>query len=260
MDISILKTTAIFITFMVSTIMPIAIMLYYRKKSKMDFFSIISAVVLYIVFGIALKTLISIPLDSFLAQGIVKSILIACVSSAILEETGRFIGFKIIKSYEKDRGINTGILYGISQGATQDILSIGLNYFIMFILAIISYFKSDISGGLAPYLLKRVNILNELSGKEAIMVGLLSVYILFVNICLSVIMRNSVMNKRQLYLYPICVLIHIVLSLPILFYSVGMISSMIIVAIIMCVLLALLIYYSYTVFETGQNRRIFGKY
>ena len=265
MDISVTEIITVIITFCVSFILPTSLILFYRKKTKTDIFPAITSVVLYIIFGVIIRYFLDILLGKFVSNQLILSILSFGVVSAILQETSRFFGFKILRAYDKIDGVGSGIMYGMGQGMISTMTAVGLPYLGRVIVLIAGAFGDDVDNispkFLRGYLADQNTKMLATLPYETVLTSAICISILIIEICLSVVMWDAATTKGRGYLYPVSILIHVVIAIPVVLFSKGLITAnLFLPTIILFICALLLIFFSYSVFESTKNRRIFGRY
>jgi uncharacterized membrane protein YhfC len=178
--------------------------------------------------------------------------------AGIFEETARFISFKILK--KKFTGISTGLSYGIGHGGIESVLLAGFSMMAGLVLSILINTGNIeiITGKLQGEALDQLNIqLSTISTTPSYMFllsGVERIFAISIQISLSVIVFYSVFCKNKLWLFPSAIILHAVIDFSPAAFQVGIIKSILLVYILLCVSSAIM-----TILTIYLNKKICNK-
>ena len=216
---------------------PIVLLLVWRKKKHAPFKPAIVGAITFAVFAIGLEsipTYLLLMTNTKLAYTINNSVwlqyIIGGLLAGIFEETGRFIAYKyILKSHT---GKETAISYGIGHGGFESIY-IGLlmaSYVIMGIIVNSGNIAMITNGLDDAQLMIALEQLKAYSSQSfgASMLGVIErISTIAFHIAMSIIVFRSAQSRKYIILFPLAIFLHALLDFSIVFYAIGFVSAIV---------------------------------
>jgi uncharacterized membrane protein YhfC len=217
--VSALSILLMAVTLGISFLFPIGLMIYYRKKEKIDIIAVLIGALIFFVSQLVLRIpMLNIMSSMGWLKGISNNLWLSGIflglTAGLFEEIGRFIGFKFL--LKKRLEWKNGVAYGIGHGGIESILLVGMTYVNNLIYSFL------INGGVFD------KIASQLPGDTAQMIfdGLVKsrstdfllggnerFFTIFVHIALSLVVLYAVMNRKYIFL-ALSVLLHTLLNAP----------------------------------------------
>lgn len=253
------------ITAAVSILLPIVLLIVWKRKTKVKIAPFFVGAFTFILFALVLESICHqffLIRDSELSRYINGHtwayVLYAALAAGIFEETGRFIAFKFFM--DKNNKKEDAVTYGIGHGGIESILLVGFTMLSSIIL--ISSLNS--MGGVDSYV-----AMVPAESQELVRASLMSYYttppymyligsiervaaIIF-HISLSVIMFIAVKRPKKLYFYPVAIALHAFLDIFAVLYQKGVITSMALLEIIVMVISLATAYFAYRLYLNDSN-------
>lgn len=241
----------IFTIGLITTLLCIAIVVIWKIFSKFSLIPVIVGVGAWAVFCLTFEvlpdyTFLSVNSDivNFRMGSMWADALLVLPIIGIVEETARFVSFKtVLKKYDD---IKTAIGFGIGFGCAEALYLVGFNYMLM---ALAVY--TDYEGILSGY----KNFAYTFAGNLELEVFARMVAIVF-HIALSILVFYAARNKKFIWVYPVCIVLHAIADFPYILYCWGVIDLLVNR---ICFAVASIILLIIALFVCKQYRRNFEK-
>ena len=208
--------------------MPIGLLIYWKKRSNLSMFPFTIGGVCYLLFAMGLEQLVHVifigmipPISDAILSNSWLYVLYGCIAAGLVEETGRYFGFRILLQNYPER--ETSVAYGIGHGGLETILTLGLTYGIL-LLTIRGAAFGDAEGNAAL-----IDYINSLTVSEACLTTLERVAAMMMHIGLSIFVFTAVHQKKQAYLFPLAIVLHALAAAPLGLYQLELMSNLVLV-------------------------------
>jgi uncharacterized membrane protein YhfC len=259
-NVSVVSIICMFISFILAVLLPLAIIIYFKVKNRLNLKAVLFGALLFVVFALILESIMhslvlgSNPQQSFIFKSPVLYMLYGGFAAGIFEESARLIGFKFLLKVRKDESINTGLSYGFGHGGIEAIILGGL--------AVINNIVNSflINSGMMDGILKGLPVDRLNAAHQAIntlvtqpsyiflVSGFERVVALVIQVSLSLIVLKAVVDKK--WIYFICaIVIHAMIDFPAVLYQTGILKSVYLVelfAVISAAICAAIVYKLYS--------------
>lgn len=201
-----------------SVLIPIALLIYFKKKSKASIAPFFVGCGVFLVFALVLESLVhQLVFSTKTGDTIMDTTwlyaLYGGLMAGLFEETGRFAAFKtVLKKYQGNDA--NALMYGAGHGGLESIVVLGISMVGNIVLAILINIGSldamqDILAGEAGEAFEE--LISNLTGAASYMylAGLVErIFAIVLQISLSVIVWFAAKNRKKLFLFPMAILIH----------------------------------------------------
>ena len=213
--------------------LPIALFIYFKItqgiKAAPMFLGIIGFVLFVMVLERMLHGVVLKPDENGLIPLMEEEpwnfVLYGIFAAGIFEETARFISFLILKSSQ--RGVKTGLAYGIGHGGAESVVLVGLTMANNLILAVVINYGNIAVLGDSPQILEAMSALKSANPYVFMFGGIERIITLACQISLSVIVWYSLTGrKRRLWLFPAAILLHALVDIPAAMMQAGLLTNM----------------------------------
>ena len=236
----------------VSILLPIVLIIIWRKKTHAPLLPFFTGVAIFIIFALVLESLchqvvLKLPIMS---TSVVAYILYGGLAAGVFEETGRFVAFKWL--LRKHNGRESAVAYGIGHGGIEAVLLVGLTMINNLIMAftlmnhgiegIATLVGTEVANSIAASFASVPSVYFLAAGVERIAA-------ISLHISLSVLVFFAVQRGRKA-LFPLAILLHAAVDWFAMLYQVGIIRNIwlleagVVVACLVIALLAIRIYRS----------------
>ncbi len=201
---------------------PIALIVVFRKKFKIQAAPFVVGVASFIVFALILEAFVhqlALAPDAYgynaITQSPVLFMLYGGFMAGIFEETGRFVSFKLLK--KRFSGVKTGLAYGIGHGGIESVLLVGVSL-ISSVIAFISINAAGAeqliasAGASGAQLEAQIAAAAAIPPAQFLAGGVERLFAIAIQISLSVFVYYAVDERRRWYLYPLAILMHAVVD------------------------------------------------
>lgn len=185
--------------------------------------------------------------SAFITNSLVPYVLYGGLMAGIFEETARLFGFKVILKKRKTK--ENSVAYGIGHGGIECILTLGITY--------LTYAAFLIEGTSGNEILDQqyLSIINSIDASIMVAAVVERISALILHISLSIIMYKACLNKKNLYLYPISILIHALADTPAALYQFGAINSIVAVEIATLIVSLVIMYFAIKTYKSlGEEK------
>lgn len=235
--VSNVKLTFMIISAIISIVMPVVLAIIITKKYKASFLPIVVGAGVFIIFQILFRIPLLAKFEEMdwyqkLYQNKILISLFLGLTAGMVEEIGRFIGFKILHK-KKFYDYKNGIAFGIGHGGIEAILLVGLTYINNIVIS------SAINNGLYDSVIA-VNMPDEtaelikrqLMDTKRIMFligGVERIFAIIIQIALTLVVLYGVKYRKNIWVF-IAILLHAVIDTPIALMSLNGVNVFIIEA------------------------------
>lgn len=220
--VSNVKIMFMVISLIIALVGPIVLSIIITKKYKASFLPILVGAGVFIVF----QVLFRIPLlakfgkmdwyQKLYENKILISLFLG-LTAGIVEEIGRFIGFKLLRK-NKFYDYKNGIAFGIGHGGIEAIILVGLTYInniVMSVMINAGIYDEMIGANLAPETAAFVK--SQLIDTETyvfLVGGIERIFAVIIQIALTLVVLYGVKNKKNIWVL-VAILLHAVIDTPI---------------------------------------------
>jgi uncharacterized membrane protein YhfC len=234
------------VSLLISIGLPIGLFLFWRKKYSLKLIPALVGAAMFIIFALVLEQMLHAVILKPSADGSIALVqdapllfvLYAILAAGLFEETARLVAFSFLK--RRYEGVGTGLSYGIGHGGIEAILLVGLTMFSNIVLSLTINAGSAAALGDLPQVKAAVDSLINMDSSIFLIGGLERASAIAGQIALSVLVWLAVSN-RKLWLYPVAVLAHALLDLPVALLQVGVLKSTLLVEVILLALAAIIV-------------------
>lgn len=232
--ISTAQMLAIAFSAAVGLLLPIALVLIWRKKTRAPLSAALVGAVVFFLFAMVLEQIfhrmVLVP-GGYVLTHPWAYVLYGALAAGVFEETGRLVGFKLL--LKKRTGRETGVMYGLGHGGMEAILLCGLTMTTYLVLAVQAGSGAELGdyGEAVALIAATPAAMLAISGVERL------IAICF-HTALSVLVFQAAFRPGRLWLYPAAIGLHAGLDLFAAAYQVGMISNIYVVEILVALFTA----------------------
>jgi uncharacterized membrane protein YhfC len=224
-----LSIVFMFVSALVSVLLPFLLYFLYRSRLQLRAAPVFWGAGIFVVFVIILESILNrFVLTTSLAKIPWFYVVYGCLAAGIFEECGRSIAFIQLKKKYPDPG--TGFAYGIGHGGIESILLAGVTLTVTAIVCIIY----NVTGKAALQLFPAATIeaIKTAPSWTYLVSGMERVSAVVIQIALSMLVWSGVNYKGKSYLIVISILIHALIDAPAAMFQIGVISNVMVVEII----------------------------
>ena len=211
--------------------LPVALFLGFRKRLGLRVVPMLVGAMVFILFALVLEQFLHAfvlrpDADGKIAlvtQNPLLYVTYGVLAAGVFEETGRLVGFTLLK--RRYARVRTAVSYGIGHGGIEAILVLGLAMISNIALAAI------INGGQAASALASLPPETALAVTESLtqtppvmfLIGALErVLAMIVQLSLSVLVWVAVTHAGRRWLFPLAIVLHAIVNVPVTCYQVGL--------------------------------------
>lgn len=205
-------------------IVPIALMKVWQKKTGTVGKVFAAGLVCYLVFARILESIANSfclntgnPVGAYIVNSPIVYVLYICLSSGLIEEFGRWFGFKSLIPQANKPADSIG--FGIGFSGAEQFFTIGIVY-ALYLLVMIGSGVEDASSNAAI-----LEIANSITWGRAFLTILEKLDAYMLHIGLSMIVFCSVQGKGMKSLFPLAVLLHAFANLPAALFQLEILKS-----------------------------------
>lgn len=249
------------ITAILAFIIPIAVLIIWKVKTKSKVIPVLCGAAIFIVFALVLESIPKIFLFSGTNQVSVYILkhawaytLVGCTLAGVFEETGRYVAFHFFLKKYKEK--TTSVAYGIGHGGIEAMMLVGVNMISLAVMAIMV--NLGMSGMLFNGVPPEQQAVLETTMASLSAFGFLSCFMsigerimaMTLHISASVLVFGAIRQKGKGYLFPVAILLHMLFDVPAAMYQAGVLN------IYVCELLLLLFTIAIAVFAVKLYRNM----
>jgi uncharacterized membrane protein YhfC len=218
--VSISSMVAMSVTLLICFGLPIGLAIYYYKKERI---ALVAVAVGALVFLVS-QVLIRIPILSYLAtlewyQQMAANLIIISLflslTAGLVEEVGRFFGFKLL--LKKHLSWKNGVAFGIGHGGIEAIVLTGLTYVNNLVYSVMintGVFDQTITPLIGTEMTAYIKTqLIDLPASMFLVAGLERAFTIFIHIALTLVVLFAVTRGKKIYLLY-AILLHMAVNLP----------------------------------------------
>ena len=200
---------------------PIALLIYYKKKGA-DVLPFFIGCAVFIVFALILEALAhKLILKGSLGQTIQGNILLYALYGGLMaglfEETGRFLAFRTVLKTRLGNDKNA-LMYGAGHGGIEAVLLVGFAYISNIVMAVLinagqaEQLTSGLTGAVADQVKTAVDALIATSPWTFLLGIVERAVAITTHICLSVLVWFAAKKPGKGWLFPLAILLHAALD------------------------------------------------
>ena len=203
---------------LVCVLIPLALLLYYRKKGA-DILPFFVGCGVFVVFALLLESLVhnlvlkALPVGEKILGNTLLYALYGGLAAGVFEETGRFLAFRTVLKKRQGNDRNA-LMYGAGHGGIEAVLLLSATYISYLAMAfMINAGKTEVlTATLAGDALEQMKtLLNGLTENPAwvyLLAVVERVVAITTHICLSVLVWFAAKKPGKGWLYPLAILLH----------------------------------------------------
>jgi len=204
----------------------------WKKKTGASGKTFFAGMICWLVFSRVLQSMLNsfcLDTENSVGAAIVGTpafyVLYSCLSVALLEVTGHFLGFRKLLSDEKDPAVS--VSFGLGFAGTDMLFSVGVTFLLYFLVAIGSGYESAEANAAA------LEAINSLTWGKALLTVLEKADEYMLQIGIAMIIFCSVKGKKVKKLYPLAILLRAIAALPASLFQIEILQSAVILEILM---------------------------
>lgn len=222
------KETLIIVTTVVSFLLPLCLVIYWKTKTKCNWITFASGALCFMLFAYLIESFINLYLlqinqttSKFLTSNPLVYGIFGALMAGLFEETGRLFGFKLLLKKQKEK--NAAIGYGIGHGGIECVMTLGVTY-LTYTLFILNGTLGDITtDNLIAQTINSIDI-------TIIPIALIErIVAIILHIALSVFVYKAANKTKSFYLYPLAILLHMISDIPAGLYQAGLLTNIYVV-------------------------------
>jgi len=199
--------------------LPIGLFLGLRKRLRLQVVPMLVGVAVFIVFAEILEQLLHLIVLHPQADGTIALrdnnpalyVLYGIFAAGVFEETGRLIGFTLLK--RRYQGVRTAVAYGIGHGGIEAILLLGVS--MIADIGLSATLNADPNGQVANLLPQAtISALTGTAPPMFLVGGGERILAIAIQLSLSLLVWIAVTHKWRWWLYPLAIVLHAVCDLP----------------------------------------------
>ena len=203
--------------------LPVVLFFGLRKKMGLRVPPLLVGAAVFIVFALVLESLMHRVVLQPQADGTIALkvqhpalyVLYAIFAAGVFEETGRLVGFTLLK--KRFHGVRTGVSYGIGHGGIEAVLLAGVTLIGSIVLALMLNAGLKLPAGTEA----TATALTTTPSGLFLVSGLERVFAIGIHIALSILVWIAVTHKGKFWLFPVAIVLHALADLPAVLSQVG---------------------------------------
>lgn len=186
----------------------------------------------FFVFAMVFEQLLHLAMLPAVQDNAALTCVYAALAAGVFEETGRFVAYKTLM--RKHYSTKNAVYMGIGHGGFEAIMLLGMTFISYGATALSAnalgaerFVEMSAAGNaeLADTLRQQLDVIRE-CGFASIVPALYERLIAMTfHVCMSVVVYKAASSERQVWLYPLAVLLHALLDVPAAMYQTGVIAS-----------------------------------
>lgn len=213
------------ITVVFAIAFPIGMMIWWKHRTGESFWSFAAGSLCFVLFALVLENLLhqlclggQNAVSSRILASPVLYTLYAAFAAGVFEETGRLFGFKVL--LRKNNNKSCAAAYGIGHGGAEVILILGVSYLTM-ILAVMGVNIGD--AATTNQILANAYSITFATAGIAMFERISA---MMIHVGLSMLVLTAARHRKQMWLYPVAILLHALSDVPAAMYQYGAITSL----------------------------------
>lgn len=205
--------------------LPVGLFLGLRRALGLRWVPMLVGVAVFVVFVLVLESLLHRVVLHPAADGTIELrtanpwlyIAYGALAAGVFEETGRFLGFTLLK--RAFRGVRTAVAYGIGHGGIEAILLVGITMVAdLAISVLINAGQTDLlPPATVAALAQEPSWMFLVAGSERVMA-------ITLHLALSVLVWVAVTHRGRRWLFPLAILLHALADVPPVMMQTGMLN------------------------------------
>ncbi len=219
---------AILFAFLFSFLFPLGLLIWWKCKTGAKISAFLVGALIFIIFAALLESAVHTvfllgdsPTSRLLNSNPFAYMVYGSLMAGLFEETGRFVGFRLLLKNKKDS--RTAVAYGIGHGGIEVALILGATYGLY--LLVISGVNLGTPTSMAR-ILENAQAITFVAACVAIFERIGAVMI---HIGLSMIVFTAVHQKGKLWRYTLAILLHALVDAPVALMQKGVITSVLLI-------------------------------
>ena len=222
------RNAVLIITFVFAIAFPVGMMIWWKRRTGESIWSFAAGALCFVLFAMVLENLMhQVCLGSrnavsskILASPVLYT-LYAAFAAGIFEETGRLFGFKVL--LRNNNKNSCAVAYGIGHGGMEVILILGVSYLTMLLAA------GGVKIGTAEATAQILANAQSITFATAGIAMFERISAMMIHIGLSMLVYTAARNRKQIWLYPVAILLHALVDAPAAMYQYRAITSLAVV-------------------------------
>jgi len=214
--------------------LPLGVLVWWRETRKAKLLPFFVGAAVFVVFALVLETLlhqVCVFGDNAVSRAINANpylyMLYGALAAGIFEETGRCVAFRWLIGKRRYPERDTAVTYGIGHGGIEAMLTLGVTYAGMFILALYLRHGNQpaalaMMGGDAEALSTYIATLEQFTPGTVLLEMIERGGAMILHIALSIFVFLAVRDKTQWTWFPFAVALHAIADMPAALYQRGM--------------------------------------
>ena len=261
-----LTVVFISITAAISFLLPVVFLIVWKIKKHVKLLPAFLGALMFFVFAICFEGLChqfflyeESAIQQFITGNAAAYVLYAGLAAGIFEETGRLFAFKFFM--RSSEGKEDAITYGAGHGGIEAVLIVGLTMIsnLAIILTVNSIgaeaYLANFTGDMAITMQASLNSLYSAEPFIFLLSGLERIFAFVLQISLSVLVFFAVKRKGKFYLFPLAILLHAVVDIYAVTYSVGIIGNVFVIEAGVCLLTFAVAFLAYRLYKNDKRER-----
>ncbi len=215
-------------------LLPVGVLIWWRKTRKAKLTPFFVGALVFIVFAQVLEGLthqFCLYGDNSVARAINANpylyMLYGALAAGVFEETGRYVAFRVLLSKRRFPGRDTAVTYGIGHGGIESILLIGVTFALYAAIALLQRSGDFMSAlaltkGDAAALSQITGQIGQLTPGLCLLTMLERTVALLLHIALSCFVFLAARDRRQRSWFPFAIALHAIADMPPALYQRGM--------------------------------------
>ena len=202
--------TAITVSMMISILLPIALMIIWRVKSKAKIATFFIGAATFVVFAMILESILHNVILSVMGQEAFTALpfyaIYGGLAAGIFEEIGRYISMRLFMKRSLDK--KEAIMFGIGHGGTESILLLGMTMISNLIVAVMlniglgELMVTGLDSGMKQQVIDQLSPLWTMAPPQMLVGALERMFAITFHICASYLVYRSVKEHR----FTLCLL------------------------------------------------------
>lgn len=212
-------------------VIPVVFVLAWKVRTKKSIVPVLVGAVVFVMFTFCFESVPNLffihtknPVSEFInGNGIVYALYVS-ITAAVFEEIGRFVAFKFFLTNHISEN-ETAVSYGLGHGGIECIIILGISQLQYYAYAqLINQNKIDSIINALPdkqskeSMTALINSIKEMTLTETLMAGGQRLFIMFMQVALSVLIFKAVREVKRKY-FIIAIVLHILGNMPAALYQ-----------------------------------------
>jgi len=202
----------------IAFLIPIGLLIYFRKKKGADLLPFFIGCAVMLVFALILEAAVHRLVFSSAAGARIQGnfwlyALYGGFMAGLFEESGRFLAFKTVLKKYRDKDVNA-LMYGAGHGGFEAAALVGMAMISNILLSVqinggnAGALTGTLTGDMLAQVEAALRTLTETPSHQFLLSGVERIFAVTVQIALSVLVWFAAKKPGRLHLYPLAILIH----------------------------------------------------